>query len=458
MSRNIKFNLKNFPSKILLKTEYNKNKGLLFHPSHNRNTSKSIVTNYESFHINDKHSKNIKNKSRNCSKSKNLIANNTSIKRSFSIYKTHNDKLNISKISKKQGINLKSIFDKSQNKIFKEKKIRNLLKNKSINNIHINNNNNEKKLVISNNKKSNSINNSNVRKTYMSKNYFNSNNESYKSKSKGRNYFPDYLKTKVKNLNMTINNSGNHSNINIYNNLHTTINKSIHKKINLHKTCINTPMESYRKLEKILKLSKDIEKKEKEIFDLKKLKEEKDEYIKNLENKLSTLNINKNIDNEYEKYSKIVMVKNVQNLTRENEELHKQIKEYQFKEKKIFNLLQNMKKKGVDINNVLKILDIDEKNIKNDNNEECIIKYNDLVLKTDTTNNTNNTFMNLNLDEKQKNLSSKSSINLNQNIPILPLKNINEYYNENYNNYHNTNNIKIQIINNYESKIFPDNN
>ena len=114
-------------------------------------------------------------------------------------------------------------------------------------------------------------------------------------------------------------------------------------------------MESNRKTEQIIHLNKEIELKENEINNLKAIINEKDLYIKNLENKISSLNVNKNVDEEYEKYSKIIMLKSVKNLTTENEELHKQIKEYKLKEIKMQKLIENMNKKGIDINNILEI-------------------------------------------------------------------------------------------------------
>jgi len=162
------------------------------------------------------------------------------------------------------------------------------------------------------------------------------------------------------------------------------------------------------------------------------------------------------------------MLKNVKNLTSENEELHKQIKEHKNKEIKLMKLLENINKKGIDINNILNMFDnvqnndinISDINNSNLNTNERIIKYDEIVLKTDTTNNTNNTnntFVPLNLNDEQKNISSKSCINLNQNLPVLPLKNINEYYNDNYYAQKENDNIQIQITNNYDCNIIRNN-
>ncbi len=170
-----------------------------------------------------------------------------------------------------------------------------------------------------------------------------------------------------------------------------------------------------------------------------------------------------NVDKEYEKYSKIIIVKNIKSLTLENEQLHKQIQECKNKEIKMMKLIQNMKKSGIDFDNILNKLDNNEElkinlNSKNSNNNESINsnKYDDIVLKTDTTNNTNitnNTFLPLNLNEEQKNISHKSCINLAQNLPELPLKNINDYFNENYFAQNGNDNIQIQIIDNNDCNI-----
>ena len=272
--------------------------------------------------------------------------------------------------------------------------------------------------------------------------------------------------SKNKNLSLTINyndkkNSHKISNKFIFTNIiNTNKQKSKKKKINIttfHKTCINTPIESFRRKEQIINLNKEIEAKEKEINDLKSIVNSKDLHIKNLEEKISSLNVTQNVDKEYEKYSKIIIVKNIKNLTIEI---------------KMLKLLQNMKKKGIDIDSILSQVNNDEKininlNSNNSNmtelnsNSNSNNKYDDIVLKTDTTNNTNitnNTFLPLNLNEEQKNVSHKSCINLAQNLPELPLKNINEYFNENYfSNQNGNGNIQIQIMNNFDCNILQDN-
>ena len=474
---------------------------LTFHTNESANKSNKIhFKKNKSIHLPKKHSK-IKDNNTNCqsikitknnSKKKNLLLNKTNIKRCSSTSKTILNSLNSSnnfskkcKIKEKKNNKIIKLFEKEQednrNKTKKNSNKKNyskkLIKNKSINNIHtanINNFFNMKKLSNINNLSNNITINNNT----MNKNQSNNNNFNHAHKNK--NYFNNNTniklseclfnssKSKKKNICITTNNIDNNINNNILyiNNItKPNANKNIQNKKIIHKTCINTPIESSRKIEYIIQLNKDIEVKDKEINNLKNIINEKDLYIKDLENKISTLNINKNVDEEYEKYSKIIMLNNVKNLTAENEELNKQIKDYKKKEIKMLSLLENMNKKGIDINHILNLFDKEEKNLINNNSintNERIIKYDEIVLKTDatnTTNNTNNTFLPLNLNDEQKNISYKSCINLNQKLPGLQLKNINEYYNDNYyaQKKNENDNIKIQILNKYDCNIIKNN-
>ena len=530
MSRNDK-NFKNQPAKFLLKTMFKPSsinpKKFNLSPLNLKNNSNITKTEYLSFYTNEStnksnkknlnqnkinclfrnYSQNKKNTinnnpskkmTRNNSNEKNLILNKTNIKRCSSSSKTNTNSLNISnnftkkyKIKEKKSNKILKLFIKEGEKNLSKSKINNskgntskkLIKNKSINNIHITKD--KSFLNIKRITNLNDISNINIKKeisnnkknfAYINKNYYTSNNSS------GINSLLHSSKNKIKNLNIAINNIDTNNNIknNIFNvntYTHSNISKNIHKKINMNKTCINTPIESFRKKEQIMQLNKEIETKENEINNLKNIINEKDIYIKNLENRVSSLNINKNVDEEYEKYSKIIMLKNVKSLTKENEDLHKQLNEYKNKEIKMMKLLENMNKKGIDINNILNMLDKEEENniinnpanineINNSselNTNERIIKYDEIVLKTDTTNNTNNTnntFEPLNLNDQQKNISSKSCINLNQNLPVLPLKHINEYFNDNYyvQKENENDNIQIQITNNYDCNIIRNNN
>ena len=519
MSRNIKSNLKNPPAKLLLKTTYklhsnNKNECNLS-PYHMKNNS-NLTTDYLSFYTYESNNKSNKkaghgkmnyfyknyinniNKekerythtqtqskqmSRNNSKKNDLLFIKSNLKNSFSTSKTNCNSLMISKNIKQQQKKSSKIYklllkaveksnkkhNKSSNKIKKSNKI---LQNKSTSNIHITHQNNilNKLNTInlnSKNIKDNNNKNNNMKGDYLIKNYhYNQNiyennlNHSLKNKNK------------TKNLNLTINyiDRNNQFKINnkiIYTNIiKTKKHKNIKNKINsnaFHKTCINSPMESYRKKEQIIQLNKEIENKQNEINNLKIIVNEKDKYIKNLEEKISSLNVTQNVDKEYDKYSKIIIVKNIKNLTTENEQLHKQLQEHKNKDVKMMKLLESIKKGGIDIDNLLNQINNDINiNSKNSNNSDFTIsnKYDDYALKTDTTNNTNitnNTFLPLNLNEEQKNISHKSCINLEQNLPELPLKNINDYFNENYFAQNVNDNIQIQITNNYDCNILQKN-
>ena len=429
-----------------------------------------------------------KQMSRNNSKKNDLLFNKSNIKNSFSYAKTNCNSLMISKQIKKEEKKANKIYklllreaEKSTNKKKKSnskiKKSTKFKKNKSSNNIHITigkkmiNSLNTINIKTNNNKDNNNITN-NTKSSYITKTY-KINKNIYES---NLNHISNN-KTKKNKLNLTLNNISKNKQHKINNKIIFTNvidsnkHKNIKKKINLnsfHQTCISTPIESFRKKEQIIKLNKEIENKQNEINNLKSVVNDKDIYIKNLEEKISTLNITQNVDKEYEKYSKIIIVKNIKNLTQENQKLHKQIQDYKNKEIKMMKLLKNMKKNGIDIDTILKQINNNEEisiNINSNSSNNTDLnnsnKYDDLTLKTDTTNNTNitnNTFLPLNLNEEQKNISHKSCINLAQNLPELPLKNINDYFNENYYAALNCNdNIQIQITNNYDCKILPNN-
>ena len=521
MSRNIKSNLKNPPAKLFLKTTFNphSNKRNISNlsPYHMKNNS-NMTTDYLSFYTNESTNKSNKktgygkinyfeknyrmnsiNKdkerytqtqtqskqmSRNNSKKNDLLCIKSNLKKSFSISKTNCNSLMISKKLKKQEkksnkiykILLKEVEKSNKNKKSskKIKKSNKYKKNKSTNNIHINHENKFLNSINTINIKTKTNSNNNMKSEYKIKNYnFN--------KNIGENIFNHTSKSKSKNKNLSLtinyNDKNNWNKINnkiIYTNIiNGSKQKSIKNKINIttfHKTCINSPIESFRKKEQIIHLNKEIETKQNEINNLQSVVKEKDAYIKNLEEKISSLNVTQNVDKEYEKYSKIIIVKNIKNLTLENEQLHKQVLEYKNKEIKMLKLLQNMKKSGIDIDSILQQVNTDEKidislNSNNSNftdlNSNSNNKSDDIVLKTDTTNNTNitnNTFLPFNLNEEQKNISHKSCINLERNLPELPLKNINDYFNENYfSNQNGNGNIQIQITNKYDCNILQDN-
>ena len=504
MSRNIKSNLKNQQAKLLLKTIHNprgNTRNEFYLSPYNMKTNSNITTDYLSFCTNESTNKSNKkigngkinyfyknyktnyiNKekeryfqtqtqskqlSRNNSNKKDLLFNKSNLKNSFSTSKTNCNSLMISKIKKKQKKINNKIYkfllketEESNNKLHKSnskiKKSNNFQKNKSTNNIHLSMKMN---LINSQNITNNNIKTKNNK---LNNNKYNNFENSFNNNSsnKSKNYFNLKLNQIDKHNPNKINNRILYEN-NIRNNSRNNKNKLIANQF--HKTCINTPMESYRKKEQIKFLSQEVENKKNEIINLKSIVNEKDAYIKNLEEKISSLNVTQNVDKEYDKYSKIIIVNNIKNLTLENEQLHKQIQDYKNKEIKMMKLIENMKKSGIDFDNILNQINNNEEininlNSKNSSINESLSsnKYDDVVLKTDTTNNTNitnNTFLPFNLNEEQKNISNKSCINLAQNLPELPLKNINDFFNENYFAKNNNDKIEIQIVNNNDCNI-----
>ncbi len=120
------------------------------------------------------------------------------------------------------------------------------------------------------------------------------------------------------------------------------------------KTNINSPLDSSRKQKQIIKLNKELINKNNEINNLKIRIKEQDKYIYDLENKIKSIRNNKQgEDEEYEQYSKKMILRNIKVLTNENEELHKQIKEYKEKEIKIMRALYYINKKGISIDEFL---------------------------------------------------------------------------------------------------------
>ena len=464
MSRNARTGLKNPSSKLILKTIYKpfsklrnelilspyNDKNNIFCTNENIGKERYTQTQYQS-----------KQMSRNNS-NKNDLLFKSNLKKSFSISKTNCNSLMISK-------QLKSKDKKSNknNKIFKillkesnknnnnkgkgkNSNSKNILKNKSCNNIRLT----QDKNIINNSIKIKAIKNNNK----------NLKNDSLYQFSNNEN--------KNININFSINNSDkinknkNPYKINpikiIFSNSNKNRNNNI--KNNFHKTCINTPIESNRKKEQITQLTKELQNKSNQINNLKLIVEKNDERIKNLEEKINSLTLNQKVDTEYEKYSEMIIVKSIKNLTKENENLNSQLNSYKAKEKKMKKLIQKIKNSGVNFDEILSKLNSENENNNINSKNSDKSKYDDLVIKTDTTNNTNitnNTFLAFNLNEEQKTISYKSCINLQHNVPQLPLKNINDYFNENYlmnninnnTNNNNSDNIQIHIDNNFDCNI-----
>ena len=504
MSRNIKSNLKNPQAKLLLKTIHNtrvNTRNEYYLSPYNMKHNSNITTDYLSFCTNESTNKsnkkignckmnyfyknyklnNInrekeryiqtqtqsKQLSRNNSNKKDLLFNKSSLKNSFSTSKTNCNSLMISKIQKKQKKINNKIYkfllkeaERSDNKHRKSnskiKKSNKFPKNKSTNNIHLS--------IKTNLINSQNIINNNI-KTKKNKVNHNKNNNFENSFNKNSMNKSKYFNLKVNHIDKNGPHKINNTKI-LFENSIKSNGKNNKNKLNMNqfnKTSINTPMESFRKKEQIIFLNQEIENKKNEINNLKSIVNEKDAYIKNLEEKISSLNVTQNVDKEYDKYSKIIIVKNIKNLTLENEQLHKQIQDFKNKEIKMMKLIENMKKSGIDFDNILNQINNKEEininlNSKNSSINESLSsnKYDDVVLKTDTTNNTNitnNTFLPFNLNEEQKNISNKSCINLAQNLPELPLKNINDFFNENYFAKNNNDKIEIQIVNNNDCNI-----
>ena len=124
-------------------------------------------------------------------------------------------------------------------------------------------------------------------------------------------------------------------------------------KINI-KTNINSPLDSNRKQKQIFKLNNDLINKNNEIVKLKNRINEQDKYINELENKIKSIRNNKQLeDEEYEQYSKKIVLRNIKALTTENEKLKKQIEEYKEKEIKIMRALYYINKKGISIDSFI---------------------------------------------------------------------------------------------------------
>ena len=150
--------------------------------------------------------------------------------------------------------------------------------------------------------------------------------------------------------------TGKNLNINIKNNYSNLSSKLGSPGINrfIIKTNFNSPLDSDRKEKEIITLNNELLNKNKEINNLKMRINEQDKYINNLENKIKSIRNNKKDDEEeYEQYSKKMILRNIKALTSENEELNKQIKEYKEKEIKIMRALYYISKQGISIDKFL---------------------------------------------------------------------------------------------------------
>ena len=120
------------------------------------------------------------------------------------------------------------------------------------------------------------------------------------------------------------------------------------------KTNINSPLGSDRDEKQIISLNHELKNKNNEIDNLKKRIDEQNKYITELEDKIKCIIDNKiGQDVELEQYSKKMIVRNIKDLTNENEELHKQINEFKEKEIKIMKALYYLNKQGISIDSFL---------------------------------------------------------------------------------------------------------
>ena len=277
-----------------------------------------------------------------------------------------------------------------------------------------------------------------------------------KNKKKSKNFhipnltnlFKSYSKNKKRNLrnkdlsiNLTINNSlqQNFKNKNLttvinnnYNN-HSRINSnSPNKNKNLIKkkhirTNINSPLNRSEILQS------ELEDKEKIINNLKEILNNKEKIINDLKNEIQTLKNNKNEEDEYEQYSKKIMIRNIKLLTVENNDLRKELEIYKNKEIKIMSILYNLNKNGIPIDDLVNFAQESQINLNNNNNE-----------KSDNIT-SSNTFIPIYI-KSNSNINNFYDIKNDMNIPNLNFDNLNQKYNEDFiqnnnkNNYINNNN------------------
>jgi len=129
------------------------------------------------------------------------------------------------------------------------------------------------------------------------------------------------------------------------------------------KTNINSPLGSDREEKQIMSLKKELKISNNEINDLNNRINEQNKYISELEEKVKNIIDNKlGEDIEYKQYSKKMIVRNIKDLTEENEELHKQIDEYKEKEIQIMKALYYINKQGISIDKFLEEINNDKTN------------------------------------------------------------------------------------------------
>ena len=187
---------------------------------------------------------------------------------------------------------------------------------------------------------------------------YNSLNISNNSKSKNKNRKNNILNNEPNNLLLKKSNTSKILKINIKKCCKNQkfVAKLGNPNLNIYtnKTNINSPLGSDRDEKQIISLNHELTNKNVEIKDLKKRIDEQNNYITELEDKIKNI-IDAKVkeDIEYEQYSKKMIVRNIKDLTTENEELHKQINEYKDKEIKIMKVLYYLNKQGISIDSFL---------------------------------------------------------------------------------------------------------
>ena len=229
---------------------------------------------------------------------------------------------------------------------------------------------------------------------------------------------------KNKNLTTVINHNHNRKNSNSAN---KTFKKNsvelITKKISHVRTNINSPLNRSEILQS------ELEDKEKTINNLKEILNNKEQIINDLKNEITQLKNTKNEEDEYEQYSKKIMLRNIKSLTVENNDLRKELEIYKNKEIKIMSILYNLNKNGIPIDDLV--------NFAEDPN-----------FNTDNTNITSsNTFIPIYL-KSNSNINNFYDIKNDMNIPNLNFDNLNQKYNEDFilNNKNNKKNVPNNFI------------
>lgn len=207
-----------------------------------------------------------------------------------------------------------------------------------------------------------------------------------------------------------------------------------------------------------------------EINSLKNTIKQQNECIQGLEKELSALKTTQTESNEYEEYAKKQLLRNVEILSNENNQLREEIEKYKNKVVKMMKLLYNMSKKGISVDVMVDCAeeDINDNNNNDNNNTNTNNTNADMntnkngdddiqLLETQMSNLSSTTFTPLNLpdDENVNNIVCHTQLPSNGVVPKLNLEQFNKTkYNENYstsankptNNNNNNNNNSHDLL------------